>query len=190
MNFVNVKDYQDIVNDKDTKKFILIYKKGTVNSDCAYDALSEVENAKVYVVDVNMVKNVHQHYGVNAVPSLVVVDGDKVENIIKGCQTPNYFDQIIHEKKTSYSTSNDGKPQKRVIVYSTPTCQFCNKLKQYFNKHGVKYTDINVATNQQAAAEMVRKSGQRGVPQTDINGQIIVGFDTAKLSRILNIPTE
>ena len=190
MNFVVVKDYQDIVKDSDAKKFILIYKKGTANSDCAYEALRKVNDGKVFTVDVNEVRNVHQHFGVNAVPSLVIFNGGKVENVIKGCQTTNYFDQIIHEKKTAYKSSHNGKTQKRVIVYSTPTCQFCNKLKQYFNKHGVNYTDINVATNQQAAAEMFRKSGQRGVPQTDINGQIIVGFDTAKLSRLLNIPTE
>ncbi len=190
MNFIDVKDYQDIVKDKDSKKYILIYKKGTSNSDCAYDALKEVKGGKVFTVDVNNVRNVHQHYGVTAVPSLVVVNNGTVENIIKGCQTPNYFDQIIHEKKAAYASSNNGQTQKRVIVYSTPSCPYCNKLKQYLTKHGIKFTDINVATNQQAAAEMVRKSGQRGVPQTDINGQIIIGFDTPKLSRILNIPTE
>ncbi len=190
MNFIEVKDYQDIIKDKDSKKFILIYKNGTPNSDCAYEALKDVKDGKVFIVDVNKVKNVHQHYGVTAVPSLVVENNGNVENIIKGCQTSNYFDQIIHDKKTTFSSSNNGQPQKRVVVYSTPTCPYCNKLKQYLTKHGVKFTDINVATNQQAAAEMVRKSGQRGVPQTEINGQIIIGFDTPKLSRLLNIPTE
>jgi len=190
MNFIDVKDYQDIVKDKDAKKYILIYKKGTPNSDCAHDALKKVKDGKVFSVDVNEVRNVHQHYGVTAVPSLVVVNNGTVENIIKGCQTPTYFDQIIHEKKAVYASSNNGQTQKRVVVYSTPSCPYCNKLKQYLTKHGIKFTDINVATNQQAAAEMVRKSGQRGVPQTEINGQIIIGFDTPKLSRILNIPTE
>ncbi len=190
MNFVDVKGYRDIVEDKDTKKFILIYKKGTPNSDCAYDALSKIKDGKIFSVDVNKVRNVHQHFGVNSVPSFVVVNNGKVENIIKGCQTSNYFDQIIHEKKITYTSSNTGTTQKRVVVYSTPSCPYCNKLKQYLTKHGIKFTDINVAVNQQAAAEMVRKSGQRGVPQTDINGQIIIGFDTSKLSRILNIPTE
>ena len=190
MNFVEVKDYQDIEKDKDAKKFILFYKKGTSNSECAYNALKEIEDGKIYVVDVNKVKTVHQHFGINSVPSVVVVQNGKVENIIKGCQTAGYYDQIIHDKKIVYTTSHTGTSQKRVVVYSTPSCPYCNKLKQYLTKHGIKFTDINVAADQQAAAEMVRKSGQRGVPQTDINGQIIIGFDTAKLSRILNIPTE
>ncbi len=190
MKFINVKDYNDIKSDKDAKKFILFYKKGTPNSDCAYDALKELKDGKVFSVDVNEVRNVHQHYEVKAVPSLVIVNNGKIENIIKGCQTPTYFDGIIHDKKVAYTASNNGAAQKRVIVYSTPSCPYCNKLKQYLTKHGIKFTDINVASNQQAAAEMVRKSGQRGVPQTEINGQIIVGFDTPKLSKILNIPTE
>jgi glutaredoxin-like YruB-family protein len=124
------------------------------------------------------------------VPSLVIVKDNTVQNMIKGCQTSNYYDQIINEKTISFSQNNTDKPQKRVVVYSTPTCTYCNKIKQYFNKHGIKYTDINVAANQQAATEMAQKSGQRGVPQTDINGQIVVGFDVAKLSKLLNIPTE
>ena len=190
MKFVPVKKHADILSDNDLKKFILIYKSGTANSDCAFDALKQVEGGKVFLVDVNEVRDVHQHFGVNAVPSLVVLNNGKVENIIRGCQTPNYFSQIIHEKKVTNKSNNNGQSQKRVIVYSTPTCTYCNKLKSYFNKHGVKYTDINVATNQQAAMEMVRKSGQRGVPQTEIGGQMIIGFDTAKLSRLLNIPTE
>ncbi|HFX18251.1 MAG TPA: thioredoxin family protein [Flavobacteriales bacterium] len=190
MKFIEVKNYNDITADPDQKKFILIYKKGTPNSDCAYDALAEVKDGKVFTVDVNHVRDVHQHFGVNSVPSLVVYDNGKVENIIKGCHTPNYFDQIIHEKKIASGNGQSGQTQKRVVVYSTPTCPYCNKLKDYLNKHGIKYTDINVATNQQAAMEMVRKSGQRGVPQTDINGQMIIGFDVPRISRLLNIPTE
>ncbi len=190
MEFITVKSYKDIQESKDDKKFILFYKKGTANSDCAYSALSEIKDAKVFIVDVTQVRDVHPHFGLTSVPSLIVLKNNKVENVIKGCHTTDYYDQIIHEKMVSYKINSDGKPQKRVTVYSTPTCSFCNKLKAYFNKHGVKFTDINVAANQQAAMEMTRKSGQRGVPQTEIDGQIIVGFDTRKLSKLLNIPTE
>ena len=53
--------------------------------------------------------------------------------------------------------------------------------------HGIRYREINVAADQKAAEEMVRKSGQQGVPQTDINGQIVVGFDKTKLNSLLGI---
>ncbi len=190
MTFIKLTSYQDFLKYDDEKKWVLVYKSGTPNSDCAYDSLAKLKDAKVFLVDVNEVRDVHQHLGVKAVPSLVLTKDNKTVNIVKGCQTENYFDQIIHEKSTSYGQGANTTSQKRVVVYSTPSCTYCNKLKQYFNKHNIRYTDINVATNQQAATEMVRKSGQRGVPQTEINGQIIVGFDVPKLSRILNIPTE
>ncbi len=189
MEWIPVNNLNDIKPDKDGKAFVLFYKSGTPNSDCAYDNLSRVKDAKVYAVDVNKVRNLHPHFGVNSVPSLVVEKDGKVQNIVKGCQTDNYFSNIIHEQSSGI-TNAEGKPQKRVTVYSTPTCPYCNKLKQYLDKHGIKYTDINVAADQNAATEMVRKSGQRGVPQTEIGGQMIIGFDTARISKLLNIPTE
>jgi glutaredoxin-like YruB-family protein len=65
---------------------------------------------------------------------------------------------------------------KNVRVYSTPKCPWCKKLKDWFNEKGVKFEDIDVSVNQEAAKEMIKKSGQMGVPVTDINGKIIIGF--------------
>ncbi len=189
MEFIPVRKKEDIKSGKDGKTYILFYKKGTPNSDCAYDNLARVKDAKVYTVDVNDVRDLHQIYGVNSVPSLVIIKNGKVQNIVKGCQTDNYFSQLIHEEASSY-TSGEGKPQKRVVVYTTSTCPYCTKVKQYLTKHGIKFTEIDVASNPVAAQEMVRKSGQRGVPQTEVGGHMIIGFDTQKLSRTLNIPTE
>jgi glutaredoxin-like YruB-family protein len=190
MKFIKVASHTDIVKIDKERKIILFFKKGTSNSDCAYQNIEKITDGEIFIVDVNTVKDIHSQYGVNSVPSLVVVKNDSVQNVVKGCQTESYYDQIINEKTVSISYSSTEKQQKRVTVYSTPTCTYCNKIKQYFNKHGIKYTDINVAANQQAAIEMAQRSGQRGVPQTDINGQIIVGFDVQKLSKLLNIPTE
>ena len=65
----------------------------------------------------------------------------------------------------------------KVKVYSTPTCPYCHMLKDYLKKKGVEFDDIDVAADQNAAREMISKSGQMGVPQAEINGKIIVGFD-------------
>ncbi len=189
MKFIPINKKEEIKEQKDGKSFILFYKKGSPNSDCAYDNLKKVEKAEVYTVDVNNIKNIHPEFGVNSAPSLVIVHKGKIQNIIKGCQTDNYYSQIIHEEANTYTTSN-GSSQKRVVVYTTPTCPYCTKVKQYLAKHGINFNEVDVASNPAAAQEMVNKSGQRGVPQTDIGGQMIIGFDTQKLSRILNIPTE
>lgn len=82
---------------------------------------------------------------------------------------------------------NEVKNQPKVLVFSTPTCSFCNMAKKYFREKGVKFTDIDVSRDQAAARDMVRRSGQMGVPVIDIGGKIIVGFDRPKINSLLGI---
>jgi glutaredoxin-like YruB-family protein len=74
-----------------------------------------------------------------------------------------------------------------IKVYSTPTCSWCVKLKEYLNSKNIEYEDLDVASNSNAASEMVAKSGQRGVPVIDINGNIIIGYDKESIDKLLNI---
>ncbi|OAA21898.1 glutaredoxin family protein [Kosmotoga sp.] len=75
----------------------------------------------------------------------------------------------------------------KVTVYSTPSCPWCRKAKQYFKSLGIPFKDIDVSKNQKKAEEMYRKSGQMGVPVITIGNQVIVGFDKAKIDKILGI---
>jgi len=79
------------------------------------------------------------------------------------------------------------KPQPRVIVFSTPTCSFCNMAKKYFREKGIKFRDVDVSRDASAARDMVRRSGQQGVPVIDIGGKIVVGFDRVKINKYLGI---
>lgn len=72
-----------------------------------------------------------------------------------------------------------------VTVYSTPTCPYCKLAKEYLAEKGVAYQEINVAADPAAANEMVKKSGQMGVPVVDINGEIIVGWNKQALEETL-----
>lgn len=74
-----------------------------------------------------------------------------------------------------------------IKVYSTPTCPWCMKLKEFLKAHKIKFENVDVSTDVKGAHEMVKKSGQMGTPVTDVNGEIIVGFDEEKLKRILKI---
>ncbi|MDD2688712.1 MAG: glutaredoxin family protein [Candidatus Omnitrophica bacterium] len=76
---------------------------------------------------------------------------------------------------------------KQVKVYSTPTCPWCMRTKQFLKENNINFQDIDVSSNQAAAEEMVQKSGQMGVPVLDIDGQIIVGFDKEKIKQSLGI---
>ena len=73
-----------------------------------------------------------------------------------------------------------------VIVYSATWCAFCHAAKDYFDKIGVKYDDRDVDSDPTYIAESVAKSGQRGIPVIDIDGEIIVGFDRPKIDAALS----
>lgn len=75
----------------------------------------------------------------------------------------------------------------KIRVFSTPTCPYCVTLKEYLKEKGFKYEDINVAEDKQVAKEMIEKSGQMGVPVSEINGEIIIGFDKEKINKLLDI---
>lgn len=72
-----------------------------------------------------------------------------------------------------------------ITVYSATWCAFCHAAKDYFDKLGVQYTDKDVEKVNGAGQEAVEKSGQRGIPVIDIDGDIIVGFDRVKIDAAL-----
>ncbi len=75
------------------------------------------------------------------------------------------------------------KPQ--IKIYTATWCAFCHAAKQYLDKLGVAYTDLDVEADHNSAIEAVTKSGQRGIPVLDIDGDIIVGFDRPKIDQAL-----
>ena len=73
----------------------------------------------------------------------------------------------------------------KVKIYTTSTCPWCVKTKEFLKAHNVKYEEVNVGVDEKARNEIFEKSGQFGVPVTDINGTIIVGFDKESLKKAL-----
>lgn len=76
---------------------------------------------------------------------------------------------------------------KKITIYTTPTCVYCKLTKAFFKEHNVSYEEKNVAVDADARREMIEKSGQMGVPVVDIDGEILVGFDKDKLSRLIGV---
>ena len=72
-----------------------------------------------------------------------------------------------------------------IKVYTTPTCPWCQKTKDFLKKSKLKYTEVNVASDKKALREMIKKSGQMGVPVMDIKGKIIIGFDPDAIKQAL-----
>lgn len=74
-----------------------------------------------------------------------------------------------------------------VKIYTTPTCGYCVTAKNYFNANDIDFTEVNVAEDMQEAEEMVKKSGQMGVPVIEVDGQIIIGFNKPQLDKALGL---
>ena len=76
---------------------------------------------------------------------------------------------------------------KKVVIFSTEFCPWCRKTKEFFKEHKIKYKEYDVGKDAKKAEEMIKKSGQQGVPVIDIDGEIVVGFDEEKLRRLLKM---
>jgi glutaredoxin 3 len=76
---------------------------------------------------------------------------------------------------------------KNVKVYSTPTCPYCIRAKQFLKENNIAFENFDVSSDQTKAEEMITKSGQMGVPVIDIEGDIIVGFDKDRIKQALGM---
>ncbi len=75
----------------------------------------------------------------------------------------------------------------KVKVYSTPTCPWCKIAKQFLKENKIKFEEVDVSSNQEAAKDMIKRSGQMGVPVIDVDGQLLIGFDKEKLKKLLKL---
>lgn len=173
------------------KSYLLLHRNGSEQSDCAYQNLKSVaaniDDIVLLAADVTNVRDIHPNYPVNSVPALLEFEKTTFKNVIKGCHDASYlkayFDDAIYVAKAK----KEGKVLKRVTVYTTPTCTWCNTLKKYLRKNNIRFKEVDVSRDEKAARAMVEKSGQQGVPQTDINGEMIIGFDQKRIDQLLDI---
>jgi len=183
-------EHLEQIQQKNKDFFILVFYGAF--SQAAKRALNELErfnkeNEKipVYVIDVAKVKGAHKQFNVTNVPTVLGLENRKVISRIEGVQNAHFYARIFLGVRSQVSSKSEGRPPHRVIVYSTPTCPACSAAKSYFRRIGINFRDVNVANNQREAERLVQRSGQMAVPQIDIDGHLIVGFDQAKIDRFL-----
>lgn len=191
MNIILVRSNDELLRRLKDKKitYLLIYKEGSEKSDCAMKAIREtkadISDVQMLAANVAEVKDIHTHYNVTSAPTLVEFRDTNMVNQVKGCHSTEFFKGLID--KVAWEVESADKPQKRVTVYSTPTCPWCDTLKNYLRKHRIRFSDVDVSRDTSALQEMKSKSGQQGVPQTDIEGDMIIGFDQSRINRLLEI---
>ncbi len=167
--------------------YLLIYKKGATQSDCAFsrlESLKDKNNLIIATVNVAEVRDVHEEYNITSAPTLIEFKNRKPGKVLKGCHQEGALEGFFNPVAR---TSGTTEKQKTVIVYTTPTCSWCKTLKDYLSSNHIYFREIDVSKDEKAATEMVKRSGQQGVPQTVIDAQVVVGFDRNKINSLLNI---
>ena len=79
------------------------------------------------------------------------------------------------------------KSAPKIVMFTTPTCSFCNLAKRYFKEKNVRFKEVDVSRNPSAAADLQKRTGQTGVPVILINNRPIVGFDKVKINKMLDL---
>src|SRR5918995_2707394 len=91
--------------------------------------------------------------------------------------------QLIIKRQQEHSEG--GPSLSKVLLFSTSTCSWCRRAKRYLKERGVPFKEINIERDADAARDIVRKTGQTGVPVIKIGSRWIVGFDKEQIDREL-----
>jgi len=166
-------------------------------SDAAQRARAELEefsreqdDVPVYMVDVEKLRGLHKEFDVKRVPTVLAVEKGKVTKFIEGVQSARFYAVHLSGAAASRASATGQATVRRVTVYSGPGCPACGQLKTYLRRHGVAFREVDISRDPRAADTIARRSGMMAVPQTDINGRLVVGFDRARLDSLLGIPSE
>ena len=178
---------------KENNDFIIIlfYTDSSEKSKKAFETLKKVKSenpkAPIFGVNASKVKDIHPIYGINMVPAVLILKNEKISNIIYGVHDKNYYETLLHDNHSFAVSRKDAKKRHRVVVYTSSTCSWCGAVKSYLKKNHISFREVDISRDEKAGQDLIRRSGQMGVPQTDIDGKIVVGFDKAKLDAILGI---
>ena len=166
-------------------------------SDAAQRALQELtefardfKKVPVCVIDVQQMKGVHKEYGVESVPTVLVMKNGREADRFVGVESAAFYATQLAGMAPTHMASPARKKPLRVTVYTSPGCPPCGLVKTYLREHGISFRSVDISRDERAAREIVRRSGQQAVPQIDVNGRIVVGFDRGKLANLLGIRQE
>ncbi|MBN1522049.1 MAG: hypothetical protein JW928_05900 [Candidatus Aureabacteria bacterium] len=114
-----------------------------------------------------------------------MIQNGKIAKRIEGIESASFYNRIFFGIN-SFSKKGAGKKvSHRVVVYSGPGCPACGTAKAYLRKCGIAFREIDISRDQHAAEKLIQRSGQMAVPQIDIDGHLVVGFNQAKIDQLL-----
>lgn len=74
-----------------------------------------------------------------------------------------------------------------VKLYTTPACPYCFTLKEFLKEYNIDFEEVDVSRDEATKEELIKKTGKMEVPVMEINGEVVVGFDKEKITKLLKI---
>lgn len=187
-----VKDENHLKQAQEKNKDFLVLGFYGGFSQAAKRALNELEQfsreneeVPVYIIDVEKVKGVHKQFGVKNVPTVLALKEGKVTRSVEGVESARFYANVFLGAQYSRHRADGKEVSHRVVVYTGSGCPACGAAKSYLRRIGINFREIDVSTNQNEARKLVQRSKQMAVPQIDIDGHLIVGFDKPKIDALL-----
>jgi len=172
-----------IFNNK--KGFLLIYKQNSPLSESMLNNFILIDyDEQKYITGYTSNIDIAKYYNITSAPTILELENKKLKNFYKGYYS---LDQLKNIFTSSIINNFQNGNQKNIIIYTTPTCTYCNAVKNYLRNKNIPFREIDVSRDQLAAQEMYNRSGQYGVPQILIDGHLVVGFNKSKLDELLGI---
>lgn len=192
LNEVNDRDQlQEALNEH--KEYCVLAFWGRF-SDASERALAELKQfaddyrkIPIHTIEVQDVKGIHKEYAVSSVPTVIVLKNGKEADRFTGAESAAFYALHLAGMAPIHVARPRKRKTPRVTVYTSPGCPPCSLVKTYLRENGIPFTSIDISRDAHAAREIVRRSGKQAVPQIDVNGRIVVGFDRPKLSSLLGI---
>lgn len=158
------------------------------------EGLARAFDGQVTVGKLNVDENplTAERYHIKSIPTVGIFRDGRLVNSVIGVRPERIYRQLIEsaarpEKSRAAAKAASPAQAHSVTVFSTPTCPWCSRLKKYLSEQRIAFKDVDVSRDARAAQEMVRKSGQMGVPQAWIDGQVVVGFDRKRIDNLLHL---
>ena len=193
----NPRDYQDLRARTDNLKgpfiigFFGDFSKRSEEAKPVFKMFcSRHPDLNAFLVELTQVKDLHEHFGVTEVPAVLLVRDGQVAQQVLGPQSLVSYEAALVALPAGSAGGKQaaGRQAPRVVVYTGSNCAWGTRVKTYLKQLGVPFTEVDVSLDRAAADALVRKTGQTGVPQLDIGGQYVVGFDQRRIDQLLGLP--
>lgn len=185
MKHIESKEQLELILTQESRTFIMLYRSGYKQSECAVKNADYATYAKdkisLYALNLEENSELESLFNKYKAPTLLEYQNGKLAENTEGCQTPDLYLTLFEEKEKLIEDTQI------IEIYSSPNCPWCKTLKDYLFSNNILFTDVDISLDPEAMKTLVMESGHKGVPQTKIGNQFVIGFDKNKLNALLNI---